>query len=83
MIKEYKILIGLEEIAGYNSNLKKGFKKLGIDCTFIDLTYHSFQYGGDDKPNIFVKMYRCVLHQRIKHDSGILKIPFFYYLNAA
>lgn len=80
MIKEYKILIGLEEIAGYNSNLKKGFKKLGIDCTFIDLTYHSFQYGGDDKPNIFVKMYRCVLHQRIKHDSGILKIPFFIIL---
>lgn len=76
----YKVLIGLSETAGYNSNLKKGFQKLGIDCAFINLSYHIFQYGGDDEPNIFVKMYKFVYQQKIKQHHMIFKISFFIIL---
>lgn len=73
----YKIFIGLSEIIGYNSNLKKGFQKLGVDCTFINLSYHPFQYGGDDEPNFFVKMCKWNYKQMNKQNYKILKAPFF------
>ena len=53
-----KVFIGLTEIAGYCRNLKKGFQELGVDCEFINLTRHPFQYGGDDTPNSLVAFVR-------------------------
>ena len=43
-----RVFLGLQEIAGYNANLKKGFQQLGYNCTFINLSDHPFDYGGDD-----------------------------------
>ncbi len=74
---KYKVFIGLTEIAGYYSNLKKGFQDIGVECTFIDLSSHPFQYGGDDETNIFVRMYKWNQNQAIKYDHKILKAPFF------
>lgn len=50
-----RIFMGLNEIAGYFSNLKKGFNELGIDCTFVSLEEHPFQYGCDEEPTVLVK----------------------------
>ena len=42
--------MGLIEIAGYYTNLKKGFDKLGVPCKFVDLSGHPFEYGkGEQK----------------------------------
>lgn len=60
-----RIFIGLTEIAGYCKNLKKGFNELGVDCEFINLTPHPFQYGGDDTPNNLVSFVRYCGQQRI------------------
>jgi len=72
-----KIFIGLTEIAGYYSNLKKGFQKIGIECTFIDLSPHPFKYGGDDDPNLLTKMYKWNLRRMREQNHKILKAPFF------
>ncbi len=72
-----KIFIGLTEIAGYYSNLKKGFQKIGIECTFIDLSPHPFKYGGDDDPNILIKAYKWNLRRMREQNHKILKAPFF------
>ena len=72
----YRIFIGLMETAGYYGNLKKGFREIGIECTFIDLSFHSFQYGGDDEPNIFVKACKWNLKQMSKYNHNIVKKLF-------
>ena len=50
-----KVFIGLHEIAGYNSRLKQGFSELGLKADFITLAPHRFAYGGQDKPNRFLR----------------------------
>ncbi len=76
-----KIFIGLTEIAGYYGNLKKGFREIGVECTFINLSSHPFKYGGDDEPNILIKMYKWNLRQMRKLNYKILKAPFFISLH--
>ncbi len=52
MEKKLRVFIGLEEIAGYFGNLKKGFLANGIECEFITLNDHKFNYGNEDA-NVF------------------------------
>lgn len=40
-----RVFLGLREIAGYYTNLQKGFIELGISCDFICLLDHQFKYG--------------------------------------
>jgi hypothetical protein len=47
-IKPPRVFMGLKEVAGHYSSLKKGFEELGIPSTFISLQKHRFAYGGDD-----------------------------------
>jgi hypothetical protein len=72
-----KIFIGLTEIAGYYGNLKRGFQEIGIECTFIDLSSHPFEYNRDDEPNILVQICKWNLRQMKKVNYKILKAPFF------
>ena len=39
-----KIFIGLVEIAGYYSNLQKGFEQLGIESTFVAIHKHNYKF---------------------------------------
>lgn len=43
--EKVRIFIGLKEVAGYYTNLKKGFDKLKIEAAFLNLKGHKFQYG--------------------------------------
>lgn len=45
-----RIFIGLVEISGYYTNLKRGFDELGVDATFVDLSGHPFRYGPAGRP---------------------------------
>lgn len=72
-----KIFIGLTEIAGYYGNLKRGFQEIGIECTFIDLSSHPFEYNRDDEPNILVQICKWNLRQMKKANYKIIKAPFF------
>lgn len=44
-MKELRIFVGLIEIAGYYSNLKKGFDELGVKCDFYRKGIHPFRYN--------------------------------------
>jgi len=75
---KHKIFIGLSETSGYYSNLKKGFKELGQDCVFIDLSHNKHKYCGDDVPNFLVKLYRFLYsRQQVNLDKNILIRMFF------
>lgn len=40
-----RIFIGVSEIAGFYTNLQKGFREIGVDSDFVCLSGHPFQYG--------------------------------------
>jgi len=78
-----RILIGLVEIAGYNANLKAGFRELGLDCTFINQKSHAFGYASDDVPICLVSWQKS-LWQRAQQSStpiNYLWYAVFYFLN--
>ncbi len=74
-----KILIGLTEIAGYYSNLKKGFDTIGEDCTFVNVSQHPFNYGGDDTNIKLINVLKWSYRQQLKHKSGFKKVLFFLF----
>lgn len=45
--KKIRIYIGPIEIAGYYSNLARGFRALGYECDFITFYSHASLYGGE------------------------------------
>lgn len=85
-----KIFIGLMEISGYYKHLKQGFQENGIDCTFVNLYNHPFNYGNDDVPYIVLLMKKMFARIRSNASKGhkirkfllirileVLKIVFF------
>jgi len=75
-----RIFIGLTEAAGYCNNLMRGFKQLGLKCSFIDLSKNFYEFGNEDSINnrkfsikLFFKPY---LHRLInkKTSSSIIRI---------
>jgi len=52
--------MGLVEIAGYYTNLKKGFEELGVPATFVDLSGHPFRYGGRRSSRPWTRVLRWV-----------------------
>jgi glycosyltransferase involved in cell wall biosynthesis len=49
-MKSPRVFIGLREIAGYFSNLKRGFEALGVECTFLDLAGNPSMYDHGRNP---------------------------------
>ena len=71
-----KVFIGLFEIAGYFSYLKKGFKELGVECCFIPLMPHQFEYEEHGDVNSLVKVVRSI--QLIKNKKKKIYQKFFF-----
>jgi len=71
-----KVFIGLFEIAGYFSYLKKGFKELGVECCFIPLMPHQFEYEEPGDVNSLVKVVRSI--QLIKNKKRNIYQKIFF-----
>jgi hypothetical protein len=68
---QYKIFMGLTEVAGYYNNLKKGFDVLGIDSLFVDGSRHRFGYEGERPRNLLVSLLRYTGSKRNSHDARL------------
>jgi hypothetical protein len=71
-----RIFIGLENIAGYSSMLKKGFDALGINCDVFTRGAHRFQYPSD-KQNPVANLFNHIfgLYKFLyQHNNLLLKI---------
>jgi hypothetical protein len=47
--RNLRIFIGLQELAGYYTNLKKGFDEVGVETVFVNLCRDRFQYIEKDE----------------------------------
>jgi hypothetical protein len=50
-----RIFIGLNEIAGYYSGLKKGFDEIGVESNFVTIKNHRFNYHANEASNFLIK----------------------------
>jgi glycosyltransferase involved in cell wall biosynthesis len=50
-----RIFIGLNEIAGYYSGLKKGFDEIGVESNFVTIKDHRFNYHANEASNFLIK----------------------------
>ena len=50
-----RVFIGLYEIAGYYSGLKKGFDEIGVKADFVTLMDHRFKYHDNDLSNPWIR----------------------------
>lgn len=79
----YRIFLGLYEIAGHYHNLRKGFESLGYRVDYIDLGEHKFQYT--NQKNKFISEKLCVLCQRKygQYSKKQFLRKLFYYAAAS
>lgn len=50
-----RIFIGLNEIAGYYSGLKKGFDEIGVESNFVTIRSHHFKYHANEASNFLIR----------------------------
>jgi hypothetical protein len=58
----HRVFIGLTEVAGYFSSLRRGLEEAGIPATFIDESQDPFAYAGASRP--FPSLNRSALRGR-------------------
>ncbi|NOQ21695.1 MAG: hypothetical protein GQ565_03455 [Candidatus Aegiribacteria sp.] len=62
----HRIFLGIGEVAGYYTNLKKGFDELGIKSYFFSIDGHPFSYGNDNKKkNPYMRLMTLFLSRKI------------------
>jgi glycosyltransferase involved in cell wall biosynthesis len=73
-----RIFLGLTDVSGYASQLKRGFQQHGIEVTLINLGNRYLQHGGDDIPNLLVRLARyCADHQRAAKGKNRIRRIFW------
>jgi len=76
MKKKTRIFVGLVEVAGYFGNLKKGFLENGVECEFITLDNHKFNYGNEDR-NIFSELIKKINKINLKNKKIYFRFSYF------
>lgn len=71
-----KILIAPSEIAGYYKNLCEGFKDLNQPYDFITYKSNRFNYGGETKTPLFLKIDRLIHHKLVNSNYMVEKIMY-------
>ena len=72
-----RIFLGLTEVSGFYSNLRKGFQDLGIEADLVSLTPHRFGYEETAQPRIVKMAQWCVAKRsQVSHQSLIQKLTW-------
>lgn len=85
--KNICIFMGLTDVCGYYTNLKKGFDEIGIQSSLADLGFmgSQFEYSKDVPSNIWVKVWKYASWQRMKTSrvNVVGKVIWIIVQNAA
>ena len=74
-----KIFLGLTEVSGYYSHLKKGFDELGVYAVHVPLQAHRFRYDEAVPFHFFLKWARYCVTKRVslRNPNAIQKLVWF------
>jgi hypothetical protein len=74
-----RVFLGLAEVSGFYTNLKKGFNEIGIDAELITLTNHRFNYETPSH-SFWVKIAQYSVNNRIKYINANLLTRIYWSL---
>lgn len=60
-----RVFIGLTEVSGYYSSLKRGFDALGVSAEYVSLYKHPFLYGETQKQGFIASLARYCVARRV------------------
>ena len=64
--RKHRIFLGIGEVAGYYTNLKKGFDEIGVKSYFFSIDGHPFKYGkGAKKENPYMRFMTFILSRKV------------------
>lgn len=73
-----RVFIGLTEVSGYYSGLRKGFVQLGVSAEHVSVHAHRFHYGTHNGERAIVKFARyCVERRLAARRNQTLKRAFW------
>src|SRR5688572_28302748 len=64
-----RVFIGLTEVSGYYSSLRRGFEALGIPAVHVPLLAHSFRYDTTRSPHAVVRFAQYCVARRVSLSS--------------
>ncbi len=63
---KHRIFLGIGEVAGYYTNLKKGFDEIGVKSYFFSIDAHPFNYGNEEKKhNPYMRLMTFILSRKV------------------
>ena len=70
-----RVFLGLTEVSGFYSHLKRGFDAIGVPAELVTLSLHRFSYD-DRHPSIIVRMAQWAVERRFSniHSSPPVRI---------
>jgi len=77
-MKNYKILLGIHEIAGYYNGLESEFKSFGLKADFVTLQDHRFLYAQPKTTPFLISLWRKSANLRSKTPKSQFFIKSFY-----
>lgn len=69
--RKHRIFLGIGEVAGYYTNLKKGLDELGVKSYFFSIDAHPFSYGNEEKKdNPYMRLMKFFLSRKISSKKN-------------
>lgn len=70
-----RVFLGLTEVSGFYTNLKKGFDEIGVDAELVSLVDHRFDYGRGDN-SCWIRIAKSALSVRKSIPNAYPPISF-------
>ncbi len=72
-----RIFLGLTEVSGFYTNLKKGFDSIGVKSELITLTHHPFNYGSNNQ-SVWVRMSQYAMAGKLRNKKNFVIKRIFW-----
>jgi hypothetical protein len=72
-----RIFLGLTEVSGFYTNLKKGFDAIGVTAELVTLSRHRFNYD-DMHHSVWVRMAQGAVAMRVRNRNAAFPVQLFW-----
>ncbi len=72
-----RVFLGLTEVSGFYTNLKKGFDAIGVTAELVTLSRHRFNYD-DMHHSVWVRMAQGAVARRVRNRNAAFPVQLFW-----
>jgi hypothetical protein len=72
-----RVFLGLTEVSGFYTHLKRGFDTIGVSAELVTLSLHRFNYD-DTHQSIWVRMAQGAVEGRVRNLNAVFPVRIFW-----